>query len=1661
MFLVVQNGKEHAASKYAKKAAARERLKRKYIAAKRQGCKSASKFVANQSAKGGHFEPHLGAEFVDHFMNHDWTQNAMGAMFAACFGEANAVEDRIWSELEKAFSLFHCMREAQTVSQAYHILFLYAKTHYRRSIVIQFSKALNELIFYSAQGSDDDPKWLQAIRNFELDWRTLKDGPIFNMVSKIVSIVVSLGLCEFSQIDFTVGGFHLFSQESIKKQLGAVDIIDAAISTVKYFVESGYECFKQRSLKPFLYADTALQKAEEEFLEVVHLSDYAFVGNLEKHKNMSENDYDKKLEKCIDDTKALLQAAKTTFEKKLFTDRIGKLNSIKAKFGQTRVSGGLRIAPFCVELYGKSGVGKSTLSNLTMVSVLKMNGFDASDDRLMTYNSDDKYMSTAKGFIEGIFFDDFGNTKPNFVEQAPSKSIINMVNNVKYYANMADVDSKGKISLEPKCVCITTNKLDLDSFVYSVYPFSINRRAHVVVEVKVKPDYADSNGMLDSNAVYSDPNINPTCPDVWNISLWDPVDKGPNAGVTFTPIVYQGVEMTDIGIKDYMFYLKRESGKHFSNQKKLVENSRNLADRLAFCEKCSLPTCICVPLEKQDGVLADLSSVMDESEKIISKLDAWYFRLIPDCVMYKYSCYLSYKLGYMFFRNVFCSFILLCLISLILGVSLKNFVFASLPFLFLIEVKLAYDDKLSILLSKINSTRGSYQLIADARKNFNVAYFAATAGVTYGLYKLCNFVRTYRLVAQGNIAPTSQKDIMERDSEKNPWLNVKVEPIPSTVIGGHTVDQLQDIVFRNLAYTRIFKGEDVHFCNALFLKSNVALIPKHMWLSGTMDVEFVRHDPASVGGNFKTRLFRVHSVSIPDTDLSLVYVPAGGDWKDITVYFNSEVPKEKSSVHCKMVYKNRTAEFVGGSVYPKCCWTGNDVAKFYGATYNLPFNSFNGLCMATFVADVAQPFIFGFHLGGNTGGPQGCCGIVTKRNVLDAINMLEERPSVYVSSSSGIWRDKQLGKEVLPSRAVSKYSPVNFMEGPAHLKVFGSTNTRSKMKTDVVPTVISNDIAEVFERPNIWAGPKFKGPDGKTPWLPWRTSLVQSVKPMKEFNGAILDWAFKDYVEPLLPLLDQYISWGNIIRPLSEVETVSGIDGMRFIDPMVFTTSMGYPLSGPKSEHIVHLEPTETHACPRTFTQEIWDEVYECEDIYARGERCYGIFKACLKDEPTKKSRDKVRVFQAAPLVLQLLTRKYFLTIMRFLSVYPLESECAVGVNAQGPEWTALAEHVAKFGKENILAGDYAHFDKNGSCQILLAAMKIFHVLASRSGNYSERDLTIMRGIATDTVYFMCDYDGTMVSHMGSWPSGTNLTVYGNSGRNALEQRCCFFTYYDPRVYRFRDYVAAITYGDDLVGSVHDSIKNYDHIIYAKFQKDHGGEFTMPDKESTPIPLMKLEDVDFLKRRFVWNEEVGQYMGPLSEDSIFKMLHTVVKSSAVSLTEQSLQNMDTALREWFFHGREIFEDRRAKLRVIAERHNAVDQVPYLSLDYDTAMAQWKEKYLGFEKQSGVEHKPDATDFKPYEYVPYTESFAWESYTFLPMLFLLFFILWCEPIFVVRRPYWRFPCWFRFVVALHFGSLLSMNDLTGILNLILRDISMGIFILYLKFMAWVIRLVIES
>lgn len=830
-------------------------------------------------------------------------------------------------------------------------------------------------------------------------------------------------------------------------------------------------------------------------------------------------------------------------------------------------------------------------------------------------------------------------------------------------------------------------------------------------------------------------------------------------------------------------------------------------------------------------------------------------------------------------------------------------------------------------------------------KAFKAGGLLSTLLVLHKAYKLVMHAQ----LSQGSLAPSCVRDVEERDAERNVWSPVVRRSLPDnsytkTSVLSHVITKIK----KNLVCCTTVQDDKRLTTNGLFITSNVILLPAHALLKGKDDIRYMcgKENPDCNGGKFEIQVSAANRYKIPNTDTMLCYVASGGSFADITHLF---VDDNFDDAEFQMLWRGGTGDMLtanGQCVRGIALHTPhahNSDGSFDGYNYKLNINTFDGLCGGVLVSTKSLS-ILGIHLGGYGGQPLGCAGSIFKKNLLSGIQDLRTRIGVVVTGKAGKFETQVLGVKLDFEQDLHVKSPINYLPVDSSIEYLGSDNRLSRFRSSVRKTVISDSIHKVTGVPNSYCAP-----DVKQRWAPWQDCMANMSHPGRPFPSTTFNLAVEDYKRDLIDKVFSKYMWRSI-APLGDLENVSGVPGKRFLDAIKASTSMGYPVNKKKSNYMIDLEPTDVYQNPRTFTPEVWDEITRCEDLYKVGMRAYPIAKGCLKDEVKSVAKPKCRVFYVNAIALTFLLRKYFLPIMRVLQMNSLLSECAVGINCHGPEWHQLHDHIRTFGEDRVIGGDYSKYDQRLPSQVLLGSL---HCLISfaKCCDYEPQDIRVMEAMVADVVYPMICMNGDLISLTeGSHISGNSLTTVLNGICGSLNMRCAFFDANPPKVFggimNFRDHVKLMTYGDDNVGSVSEE-SNLNIIVISKYLERYGQIYTMPDKNSELRAFLNKNEIEFLKRKSVYHDDLRCYIGALSESSCFKMLHAHLweRDSPNTQDRAAAINIDTALLEWFNHGEQLYEKRREEMKQVAAACNLTTYCQTLDLSYKDRVGQWFELYF--------------------------------------------------------------------------------------------------------------------
>lgn len=929
----------------------------------------------------------------------------------------------------------------------------------------------------------------------------------------------------------------------------------------------------------------------------------------------------------------------------------------------------------------------------------------------------------------------------------------------------------------------------------------------------------------------------------------------------------------------------------------------------------------------------------------------WVCYLPPSCLenkmlLYSYMAVRSNSSLYGILGTLFL-FTIVCIIFAIDGYCSLSLIAMTWGFVIYVSFSLYYVSERRLILRELELRQDrAPQVVKYMRSHYLHVLFGSTVVVILTKALVNMWKAREALYEQGNVNPYTLSDIKARDMETNDWAIAHPKPLPlygkcRTTVGSDLAAMCGRSTFVVHSLCELTR-KPKQVVRAFSPTSETLIIPKHFMEENlgskqSLILRIYQGPLDNVGNFFDTTVSRQNFIHFSG-DATMLYVPELGSRKHLFEYFPDDYVKKNMGAIFVLRQPDFSLEemrvrFLAGEVkYGE--------RKCIGGHYYLPRLTEFGSCMSPLIADEKGTFILGFHIGGQAQGPLGGCQTLLRGELEQCHIELFSRAHILEKARASDMLEEQFGTKIIDAPVHYK-SAVNFLpKEHCHIEVLGGHSVRSTPRSAVVDSVISPYVTQIMGIDPAWGPPKMSGG-----FYPYQVALANIAHQSLEIGDELVTATicYQQCFADIHKVLPELFDADDGFRPLDDVEIVCGRNGKRFIDPMNLSTSPGFPFSGDKRNLVEpYAEYTGDVLEPKRFVAEIRDAIVAAENKLANRERIYVPWKAALKDEPTRKEKTKTRVFQCAPLVIQAILRKYYLPVIRIMQLNSIRTECAVGCNAEGTEWEQLYHYMMTH--PNRFGGDYSAYDQRMPAQLIGAAFKILIGVTKYSSSYTDRDRVIMASIVSEIVNPIIIYDGAVLMLFGSNPSGQNLTVIINCIVNCLLLRCAYYSIYpNSKVGDFRKHVTIQTYGDDVLGSVSNKRKRFNVISVSAYLDKYNIKFTNPGKEKAERAFLEDHELEFLKRTNYLNVDLGHEIGILAESSIHKRLHVHLSSPELSMREHSAVNIDTCLKDYFFYGREKYEEMFSQLLRVAEAAN-IRHLCDGFISYDSRVQNWKEKY---------------------------------------------------------------------------------------------------------------------
>lgn len=279
------------------------------------------------------------------------------------------------------------------------------------------------------------------------------------------------------------------------------------------------------------------------------------------------------------------------------------------------------------------------------------------------------------------------------------------------------------------------------------------------------------------------------------------------------------------------------------------------------------------------------------------------------------------------------------------------------------------------------------------------------------------------------------------------------------------------------------------------------------------------------------------------------------------------------------------------------------------------------------------------------------------------------------------------------------------------------------------------------------------------------------------------------------------------------------------------------------------------------------------------------------------------RMFSGTPFVYLIICRMYFGTYLLEVHKNRIHNGMAIGVRVYSSEWNAIARglkvHLTDDDDLGIGAGDYKAYD-GSHCPVFL-----WSILDVIQETYNDVHLLIRTLLWECLVFSFHIIKGQVYLWHGSLPSGHLCTALVNCMLNLLYFRYCWILA-GLAIKLFSISVYLIVMGDDNAFSVAPAYREFfNEMTLGPLMATIGLTYTTEIKDEATVPFRRLGDIEFLKRRFLFDSLTNEYVAPLRLSVILDMPNWTRSGGLRNVI--TADNLSTSHKELALHERSVFD----------------------------------------------------------------------------------------------------------------------------------------------------------
>lgn len=525
--------------------------------------------------------------------------------------------------------------------------------------------------------------------------------------------------------------------------------------------------------------------------------------------------------------------------------------------------------------------------------------------------------------------------------------------------------------------------------------------------------------------------------------------------------------------------------------------------------------------------------------------------------------------------------------------------------------------------------------------------------------------------------------------------------------------------------------------------------------------------------------------------------------------------------------------------------------------------------------------LFGLHCSGSVTTGIGYSSALIKENILEALELCPLEDQIVHENDDFIFSNETFSNGQFEDVYTSEYK----LHTPGHTKLIQSDLYEAWGSAKTKPAHL-----RTFE----WNGERIS---------PWDKALSKVCKGTVEIDNMLALSCSNAY------LLDMYKVSREVHSklPIPFSFAILGIEDNIFFSAISRSTSPGFPYVLDKNimrkggKHHWFGDNDE-YDMTTAAVQQLRENCMRIISLAKQGIRAEHVFVDCLKDERrpiAKVDEGKTRQFNIGPFDLLVLFRMYFGPFIMWYLMNHSVNGSAIGANPFSMDWDVIARFLSTHGIQSIGAGDFSGFDGSQKPEILWAVL----TMINKWFNDSPENQLVRTVLWAEVVNSSHINGSTRYRWGSSMPSGFALTAIVNTIYVQTAFRYCYVLAHANDVSaltHFADNVHVIGLGDDNVFSVHpDKHLIFNELTLAVLMKHLGLIYTTEMKGVATVPFRRLNEVTFLKRKFIYSTELHQYIAPLELDVVLEIPYWTKTHDSFKIM---CDNVDSTICELSLHG---------------------------------------------------------------------------------------------------------------------------------------------------------------